>query len=171
MLTVLLTQSALLCLSRDGVDLLDDDVVQKIAKKHAKSSAQVHGKNCHVLRSHFITSPQILSLVSSSWWVDSPELPSLELYIGCFHVLIQSSHIPCLFQQSIGCPPVPLSLPYQLHGQAVWERSVINTSLILMSSSFGEPGTCWGILVKVWMSTLSFSLGWWHSLQIYYLSN
>lgn len=27
--------------SRDGVDLLDDDVVQKIAKKHAKSSAQI----------------------------------------------------------------------------------------------------------------------------------
>lgn len=47
----------------------------------------------------------------------------------------------------------------------------INISLILMSSSFGEPGTCWGILVKVWTSPPSFSLGWWHSLQIYYLSN
>lgn len=42
----LLAHPPVLCLSSEGVDLIDDPVIQRIAKEHSKSPAQVLREGC-----------------------------------------------------------------------------------------------------------------------------
>lgn len=42
----LLAHPPVLCLSSEGVDLIDNPVIQRIAKEHGKSPAQVGREGC-----------------------------------------------------------------------------------------------------------------------------